>query len=474
MDARRKNSRLDDSKSLVIGLEGLVEVAVLTLLYYLFWRFGYGKDIFPSYSGMGKYVLMAVYAILLMLLFGNTDGFQFGNLRRLEVALAQWIALGIANVVTWLQLCLIANQMVSPLPIMALTVVQVAATIGFIYLYAWIYKKIFRPHRMLMVFGSDEALTLKIKMDTRQDKYIIEDLIPASAGLEEICRNILLHESVIINDVPAEVRNDILKFCYHRGIRAYVAPKLTDIMLRSATEVALFDTPIAMIRGSGLTLFQRFVKRSMDIVLCLVAMIVAAPVMAAVAIAIKLDDGGPVFYRQERVTVGGRRFDILKFRSMIVDAEKEGKSIPATGHDPRITRVGRFIRATRLDELPQILNILKGDMSIVGPRPERTEHVEKYSAEIPEFAYRLKVKGGLTGYAQVYGKYNTSAYDKLRLDLMYIEKYSIFLDIKLIIQTVRIVLKKESTEGFDIAAENERRKQELLAQLRGRWGGQEE
>ena len=166
--------------------------------------------------------------------------------------------------------------------------------------------------------------------------------------------------------------------------------------------------------------------------------------------------------RQDRVTLNGKVFSILKFRSMIVNAEKDGKSIPATGRDPRITKVGNIIRATRIDELPQILNILKGDMSIVGPRPERVEHVEKYSQEIPEFGYRLKVKGGLTGYAQIYGKYNTSAYDKLRLDLMYIENYSFLLDIKLILLTIRIILKKESTEGFEMQDELERKKNEVL------------
>ena len=186
----------------------------------------------------------------------------------------------------------------------------------------------------------------------------------------------------------------------------------------------------------------------MDIILCSIAMIVAAPIMLVVAIAIKLEDGGPVFFTQKRATIDGKTFDILKFRSMIVDAEKFGEVIPATERDPRITKVGSIIRATRIDELPQILNILKGEMSIVGPRPERVEHVEKYSKEIPEFSYRLKVKGGLTGYAQIYGKYNTSAYDKLRLDLMYIEKYSLLLDIKLILMTLQIMLRKESTEGF--------------------------
>ena len=203
-----------------------------------------------------------------------------------------------------------------------------------------------------------------------------------------------------------------------------------------------------LVKGIGLNLEQRIMKRAMDIVLCSIAMIVAAPIMLIVAIAIKLEDGGPVFFKQERVTIDGKRFDILKFRSMIVDAEKFGEVIPATDHDPRITKVGNVIRATRIDELPQIINILKGEMSIVGPRPERVEHVEKYQEEIPEFVYRTKVKGGLTCYAQIYGKYNTSPYDKLRLDLTYIEEYSILLDIKLILMTLQIMLRKESTEGF--------------------------
>jgi len=193
------------------------------------------------------------------------------------------------------------------------------------------------------------------------------------------------------------------------------------------------------------------VKRILDLVLCLIAMIPATPIMLLVALAIKLEDGGPVFYKQKRASLDGKVFEILKFRSMIVDAEKEGHSIPATGRDPRITKVGRFTRATRIDELPQLLNIIKGDMSIVGPRPERVEHMELYGREIPEFDFRTKVKGGLTGYAQIYGKYNTSPYDKLRLDMMYIENYSLMLDVKLILLTLRIMLSKESTEGFEKA-----------------------
>ena len=199
--------------------------------------------------------------------------------------------------------------------------------------------------------------------------------------------------------------------------------------------------------SNGLTIEQRAVKRFFDVLLSSFALLVLSPLFAVVALAIKLTDGGPVFYKQRRCTRDLREFDILKFRSMIVDAEKNGPQ-PAVDNDSRITKVGKIIRAMRIDELPQILNIIKGDMSIVGPRPERIEHVAKYSAEIPEFVCRYKVKGGLTGYAQVFGKYNTSAYNKLKMDLMYIQNYSLALDIKLIIMTVKILFKKESTEGF--------------------------
>ena len=178
------------------------------------------------------------------------------------------------------------------------------------------------------------------------------------------------------------------------------------------------------------------------------ALIVLSPMFIVISLAIKLYDGGPVFYKQKRCTRDLKTFDILKFRSMIVDAEKNGPQ-PAVDNDSRITPVGKIIRALRVDELPQILNILRGDMSIVGPRPERIEHVEKYSDEIPEFVCRYKVKGGLTGYAQVYGKYNTSAYNKLKMDLIYIQNYSLAMDFKLILMTVRILFKKDSTEGFD-------------------------
>ncbi|MBP3304438.1 MAG: exopolysaccharide biosynthesis polyprenyl glycosylphosphotransferase [Oscillospiraceae bacterium] len=463
---KREKINYMDTKSFVQALESLLEVLVLTVMYYLVWRKVYQENgPFPDYYHKGKYVLMAVYGILLVIVFQGSDCFLFGRLRMSDIIIGQTIALLIVNFVTYFQLCLIANQMVSPLPILLLLALQVVAAAVLSIAYAWLYHKIYVPHNMLLIYGTKNAVTLKIKMDSRRDKYKIRRLISVDVGFDRICAEIPNYDAVILNDVPAQIRNDILKFCYQHSVRIYLAPKLTDIMVRGAKENVLFDTPLLQVRGNGLTLSQRILKRAMDIILCMAAMVAAAPVMLIIALAIKLEDGGPVFYRQKRLTLNGREFDILKFRSMIVDAEKNAGAVLATDNDPRITKVGKFIRATRLDEIPQILNILKGDMSIVGPRPERKCFVEEYAKEIPEFTYRMKVKGGLTGYAQVYGKYNTSAYDKLRLDLMYIENYSLLLDIKLIILTLRIIFRKDSTEGIDKAEDTLKRRDELLQEL---------
>ncbi len=460
-----KKKQISGVKSLIRTAEGMLEIFILACAYYFVWRQGYEATLFPTYFGYGKYVLTGVYAILVLVLFFAFDGFKFGYLRKMDALLSQWISLLIANFITYWQLCLIANVLIPITPMLILTGIGAVVALLCVIFFNWLYHRIYIPKNMAMVLGRDDAVTLKFKMETRPDKYHIGKLIPVEDGLESICQQIMQYDAVIINDVPAQIRNDIVKFCYRNQIRAYVTPKLTDIIVRGATNINLFDTPLLLVKGNGLTPSQRLCKRIMDLCLCLPVFVIAAPFMLLTAIAIKLEDGGPVFFKQKRATLGGNTFEILKFRSMVVDADKIGNQAGATSNDPRITKVGKFIRATRIDELPQLLNIIRGDMSIVGPRPERVEHMEKYGASIPEFDFRTKVKGGLTGYAQVYGKYNTSPYDKLRLDLMYIENYSFILDIKLILMTIRIMLTKESTEGFDKVEEAERMKEEVLHQM---------
>ena len=452
-------SAYEDTKGFLRVAETLLEVAILTVIYYIVWRSSYDAD---NFVYKGKYVLMGIYAVLTYVFFQNADSTMFGQLNRVDLIIGQIIALGIVNVLTFLQLCLIANMVLTPKPMLMLYGIEIVVAIVLVLLYTTLYHKLYAPHDMLLVFGHKRGVELKIKMDSRRDKYNIRKLISAEEGFDAICAEAKKHDAVILNDVPAQLRNDILKFCYAHRIRTYVAPKLTDVMLRGAKNITLFDTPLLLVKGTGLTPAQRVAKRAMDIVLSAIALLIAAIPMLLVAAAIKLEDGGPVFFKQKRMTRFGREFEILKFRSMIVDAEKYSGAVLATGDDPRITKVGKFIRATRLDELPQIINIFLGDMSIVGPRPERKVIADEYCKDIPEFDYRLKVRGGLTGYAQIYGKYNTSAYDKLRLDLMYIENYSLMLDIKLIILTVRILFSKESTEGVDVKAENQKKAQQLL------------
>ena len=310
-----------------------------------------------------------------------------------------------------------------------------------------IYRRIFPPLQLLEVYG-DYKHGLHHKINDVRFKYHVADMVHYSIPEEELKEKMGNYDAVLINDIPSHYKNRVLKLCLNYDKRAYLVPKISDIIVRFSEELNIIDTPLFLCRNEGMSSLESFIKRFFDIVLSGIALIVLSPILLITAIAIKLEDGGPVFYRQERCTINGQRFMILKFRSMIVDAEKDGKPHPAGQKDDRITRVGNVIRALRIDELPQLINILSGTMSIVGPRPERVEHVEKYTAEIPEFIFRSKMKGGLTGYAQVYGKYNTTALDKLKLDLIYIMNYSLLLDLQIIFETMKIIVQKESTEGF--------------------------
>ena len=462
---QKKNAQ--DLKGVIRKIDSIIEVVLLMTIYYFMWKYHYRYSGGPVLYGNGKYMLLCVYALITSVLFFLLDSFKFGHRKLTEVIVSQWIAVLFTNTITYFQLCLLANVMTNVVPMLVLTLIDSVVVVICTYIYTMLYHLIYVPKNMIMIYGSKGAVDLKFKMDTRPDKYCVTKVISYTVGLHKIMKEIQGHDAVIINDVPAQIRNDITKYCYANEIRTYLVPKISDIISRGAEEISLFDTPLLLVKGRGLNLVQRILKRTMDLMLCVIAMVPGIILMGIVAICIKCEDGGPVFYKQERVTRGGKKFHILKFRSMVVDAEKDGKSVPATDNDSRVTKVGKVIRAMRVDEFPQVLNILKGDMSWVGPRPERTEHVEKYTKEIPEFAFRAKVKGGLTGYAQIYGKYNTSAYDKLRLDLIYIENYSLLLDIKLILMTVQVMFEKESTEGFRHKKEIERMRERLFNDSNG-------
>lgn len=436
-------------KRLIMFVLGLLMVVVLGIAYGYVWHTHYLYLVVYPFLGKGNLLVIAVYMILLAFFFQVYSGFKFGYLKFGDILLSQILSIIITNFITYLQISLIGRSLLGITPMIVLTVVDIFITAVWSCIASIIYHKMYPPHNTLMIYGSKMADSLERKMRKRSDKYQIKDVVDVNIGLDRLEKMMESYDAVLICDVKTEMRNKILKFCFEKSIRTYITPKISDIIVRSADDIHLFDTPLLLCRNTGLNFEQRVMKRIMDLVISIIILAVTSPLILLTAIAIKVCDGGPVFFKQKRCTIHGNVFEILKFRSMIVDAEKPGMVIPAKDRDPRITPVGRIIRATRIDELPQLINVLKGEMSIVGPRPERIEHVAKYSEKIPEFSYRLKVKGGLTGYAQVMGKYNTTAYDKLKLDLMYIENYSIALDIKLLLMTVKIVFSKESTEGFE-------------------------
>jgi len=229
-----------------------------------------------------------------------------------------------------------------------------------------------------------------------------------------------------------------MKLCYARNIRSYTVPKISDILLRTSVELNIFDSPLYLSRNDGgLAWDQAVVKRIEDIIVAGAMLLVTSPFFLIIAFLIWNTDKGPIFYTQERLTKDGKIFRIYKFRTMIVDAEKKSGPVKAGEKDPRILPVGRFLRATRMDELPQLLNILKGDMSLVGPRPERPFFVEKFKEEIPRYMIKHQVRPGLTGWAQVNGyRGDTSIIKRIEHDLYYIENWTLGLDFKIMFLTV--------------------------------------
>lgn len=445
-----KPNQLEQYKRILRFIAALLVIASVALAFFLIWTKYYNlKIIFPFYY-RGHWVVMALYIILLFLFFYIYGGLKFGYLKPSSVILSQIISVVCANVLMYLQISLLAARLETVMPFVYLTMVDALIIMFWSVVITKVFAKLFPPRRILLLYDEYEPESMLRKMRGRNDRYKIVAVRNIHTMTQEEFETLAKkYDAILIYDLHSELRNKILKYCYSESIRTYSTSKISDILVKGSENIHLFDTPILLFRNYGLTFEQKLVKRMMDIIISTIILVVTSPVMLIVAIAIKLYDGGPVMFRQERCTINGKVFRIHKFRSMIVDAEKEGKSIPATDNDPRITPVGKFIRKTRLDELPQMIDILNGNMSLVGPRPERIEHVKKYTEEIAEFKYRLKVKGGLTGYAQIYGKYNTTPYDKLKLDLMYIQNYSFLMDIKLLFMTVKIMFMKESTEGFE-------------------------
>ena len=342
-------------------------------------------------------------------------------------------------------------------------VVQVIIVIVFVRFGNELYFSVNPPRSCLIILGdpSQEA-EIRRKIGRYRLQWRVDDAVLFSAP--DLEARIDQAEVIFLGHMPEGAKFTVLKMCYDDRKDVMCKAQLQDVMLCNARPAIVDDAAFLSMEYNKATLFQRCVKRIGDIVISLVSLVLFSPFIAVISLLIRLEDGGPVIFSQSRLTADGRTFTIRKFRTMIPDSGDETFQTSITVDDPRITKIGSFLRKYRLDEIPQFVNILIGDMSLVGPRPEMMANVARYKMELPAFVYREKMKAGLTGYAQIEGRYNTSAEDKLMLDMMYIESFSIWLDIKLLMRTITILFKKESTQGFTQAPDNNNLQHEEMKQ----------
>ena len=394
-------------------------------------------------------VVLGAYVTVLLLTHHVYRATDIGMASVTELVMSQMLSNLISIGVVYVGVALYVHHMFNILPLVIVGLVQMVIGIVWSLVTNSYYYKRRRKPRTVIIYKYKSQLDLLYESPNFHDKYDVCKLIENPAeDFDALRKEVEGCEVLFSVGSHAEITNGLAKLCVEMGIIGYFMPRLGHIVMTGAEYMSHFSLPVMRVRRAGGHSEYRFFKRAFDMFAASVGIVVASPIMLATAIAIWMEDHGPVFYRQVRLTKNGREFKILKFRSMTVNAEQDGVARLAGQNDSRITKVGHFIRACRIDELPQLFNILLGDMSIVGPRPERPEIAQQYQETLPEFALRLQVKAGLTGLAQVYGRYNTEPYYKLQMDLMYINDMSFLKDLQLILATIKILFIKDSTQGI--------------------------
>lgn len=436
---KRDSQRLFDSLSKLI----LIFVTIVSFIIIL-------REYYGLLNFKGNLVFAFLYLFIFGLLSGTYKCFDIGILRIRELVLSYLITIILTNFIAYLIMSLVSRELINFIPMLFLIFLQ--GILGA--MFYWNANKVFyhlHPARDAVVIcqNTPHDLDFISKFEHyKMRRYNISLVCFESEDYNNLIDFIDEYSTVILGDINNELRKKILSYCFEKNKRLFIMPSIQDILMHNANMTQVIDTPAFVFKNEGPSIEQLIIKRAMDLLFSLLGILILSPILLVCALAIKLYDHGPVFYKQIRYTIDMKKFTILKFRSMIIDAEKNGPQL-TTEQDERITPVGRIMRKTHIDELPQLFNILQGNMSLVGPRAERTENVEIYSSMMPEFCYRMKVKAGLTGYAQIYGKYNTVFTDKLKMDLYYIENFSLFLDFQLLLATIKVIFVKENTEGFE-------------------------
>lgn len=432
---------------LILRIIKIMDAVLMTVPFALCWYLYYAKHIASPFYAKGDYLVVALFFVLFVIFGRVYDAFLMSMQRISEIVYAQFLAAAVSDFIMYIVIWLLSKHLPNILPGVAALIGQVILATVWAYNAHHAYFKIFPPQATAVIYDTRQGMEKLIGKYGLDTKY----KVVLTATADECIANLAMLDgvsTVFMSGIHSHDRNVILKYCVENNIGIFVIPRIGDTIMSGAYPMHMFHLPMLKVGRYHPQPEYLFIKRLLDIVISAVALVVLSPIFLVTAIAIKATDHGPVFYKQIRLTKDGKEFGILKFRSMRVDAEKDGVARLSSGeYDDRITPVGKVIRACRIDELPQLVNILRGELSIVGPRPERPEIAAQYCEEMPEFSLRLQAKAGLTGYAQIYGKYNTTPYDKLVMDLMYIAHPSIVEDLKIMFATVKILFMPESTEG---------------------------
>ncbi len=431
----------------------LIKFALFTMLFAIFFLIFGIENAWLLHMSRTAATTMLTFLVLGSASMSIYGGYRIGIYKSKPIISSMTLSTVITDFVTYIQLCIMntnsANNQTFRFEnfhlMLLILCLQFIVIVGFAYFGNYIYFFINSPEKCCVITTSKTALNSVVpKIKKYRKQYEITDMILfTSPDLFDIIDRC---DTVFVYDVPISSRTMIVEYCYSKNKNIYYNFEMCDVVALRGRTAILDDKPLYASQVKELTFEQRAVKRAFDVFFSVLGLIILSPLFALCAILIKAEDGGKVLFKQKRATKDGKIFSVYKFRTM---KEKDSVNRSVTSDDDRITKVGNLLRKFRIDELPQLINIIKGDMSIVGPRPEMVENVDEYEDKLPEFSYRLRVKAGLTGHAQIAGKYNTSPKDKLVLDLMYIEKYSLWLDFKLIFQTLTVFFKAaESTEAF--------------------------
>lgn len=424
----------------------LVNTLLVVIPFAYVWFGYYEPRTVTLHSGRVSVLLLLLYSFCFYILCRRLDGFRVSTRRIGEMLFSQIISLGVTDVLAAFVIWMLSSTFPNLLPGLMCFLLQCFISALSVVISNKLFFATNPPKKGIVIYDMRQGMEELISAYGLEKRYAVQASYPIESIINDLDK-LQGTEDVFLCGVHSHDRNIILKYCIEHGIHVFMIPRVGDVMMSGAERMHMFHLPFIRATRYNPPMEFLIVKRLFDILVSGLALIVLSPIFLVVTLLVK-SDGGPAFYKQVRLTKDGKEFKILKFRSMCVDAEKYcGAVLSAGENDPRITKVGRIIRACRIDELPQLLNIFKGDMSIVGPRPERPEIAAEYEKELPEFRLRLQCKAGLTGYAQVYGKYNTTPYDKLLMDLMYIAHPSILEDLTIMLATVTILFSKESTEG---------------------------